>query len=203
MSGIEFDVMLRAQELRLQSKLDHVDKNNELRVKAQSVTFNGGLKELKAVAREHHVLFIQDVKTIREDVNRKIEELQSGMEKEIKDLTHNYCSILTKVDIIIGAVTKIAECYNSMLPKIDAKYEIDLKNFGKIDSLLVELKEMVSNPSSSYLFTPEFLTQKFRLLESTIHLELAPLSKLLNLLRTDAPPVATGVQGGERKNVVL
>lgn len=49
-----------------------MDKNNELRVNAQSDTFNGELKELKIVAKEQHVLFVQDVKTVREGFNRKL-----------------------------------------------------------------------------------------------------------------------------------
>lgn len=39
------------------------------------------------------------------------------------------------------------------------------------------------------------------MLESTIHSEVALLSKLLNLLAIDAPAVVTGVKGGERKVV--
>ncbi|CAI9263344.1 unnamed protein product [Lactuca saligna] len=61
-SGIEVDVMLKAQEHRLQNKLDQMNKCNKLRVKAQSDSFNGELKELKAVAKERHALFVQDVK---------------------------------------------------------------------------------------------------------------------------------------------
>ena len=44
--GIEVDVMLKAQELQLQHTLDVFDKNNELRVKSQSDTFNHEIKEL-------------------------------------------------------------------------------------------------------------------------------------------------------------
>ncbi|CAI9275829.1 unnamed protein product [Lactuca saligna] len=87
--------------------------------------------------------------------------------------THSF--LLTKVDIVYDGVTYIDEYYNSMLPKIDEKAEVDLKNFGKIHSLLVELKEMVLKSSSPSLFTTEFLTQKFHLLESTIHSKLAPM----------------------------
>ncbi|CAI9262248.1 unnamed protein product [Lactuca saligna] len=41
--GIKVDVMLQAQEHRIQDKIDQIDKNNELRVKAQSENFNGAL----------------------------------------------------------------------------------------------------------------------------------------------------------------
>lgn len=76
-------------------------------------------------------------------------------------MTNNYSSILEKVDMIAGVVTKIVECYNSMLPKMDAQVESESKQFEKIDTLLVELKEMVSKSSTSSLFTTEFLTKKF------------------------------------------
>ncbi|CAI9261764.1 unnamed protein product [Lactuca saligna] len=82
-SGIEVDVMLMAQELRLQHKLDTLDKHDELHIKAQSDTFNNEITELRMVAKERHVLFVKDVKTIREDVNRKLEELKFDVAKEI------------------------------------------------------------------------------------------------------------------------
>ncbi|CAI9283082.1 unnamed protein product [Lactuca saligna] len=134
------------------------DMNNELRVKAQSETFNGELKDLKEVSRKRHVLFVQDVKNVLEDVNRKIKELHSNVAKELQEVINNYSSVLEKVDIIAEAVTKIAQCYYSMLPKMDAQAEYELKQCGKIDLLLVELKAMVSKSSSPSLFTPEFLT---------------------------------------------
>lgn len=56
--------------------LDQMDKNNELRVKFQSDSFTHEVKDLRAVAKEHHWLFVQDVKWIQEDVNLKIKELQ-------------------------------------------------------------------------------------------------------------------------------
>ncbi|CAI9280663.1 unnamed protein product [Lactuca saligna] len=48
---IEVDVMLKAQEHRLRNELEILDRNNENRVKAQSLTLNHELKELKYGAR--------------------------------------------------------------------------------------------------------------------------------------------------------
>ena len=165
-SDIEVDVMLKAQELRLLNKIDQSDKTNDLRVKAQSETFNGALEELQTVSKKRHVLFVQDVKTVQEDVNRKLEELKVDMEKEINELSTNYCSLLSKVDIVAAVVTKVVECYQSLIPKIDDKATGDITCFGKLDAMLSELKEMVSKSGSSSLLTPEFLTQKFRLFET-------------------------------------
>lgn len=44
-------------------------------MKNQLSTFSFNLKDLKDVAKEHHILFIQDAKKVREDVNLKIQEL--------------------------------------------------------------------------------------------------------------------------------
>ncbi|CAI9300263.1 unnamed protein product [Lactuca saligna] len=154
------------EELRLQHKLDVIDKNNELRVKAQSDTFNSEIKEVILVAKEQHVLFVKDVQTVREDVNRKLEELKVDMEKEINELSTNYYSLLSKVDIVAADVTKVVECYQSLIPKIEDKAVGDNTSFGKLDAMLSELKEMVSKYGSSSLLTLEFLTQKFCLFET-------------------------------------
>ena len=63
-------------------------------------------------------------------------------------MKYNYSSVIEKVDIIVEVVTKITQCYNSMILKMDAQAESESKQFGKIDSLLVELKAMVLKSSS-------------------------------------------------------
>ncbi|CAI9270782.1 unnamed protein product [Lactuca saligna] len=103
--------MLKSQELQLQHKLDVMSKNNELQVKAQSGTFNSEIKELRMVLKERHGLFIQDVKTIREGVNSKLEEFKVDVAKEIKELNTIYSSLLSNVDIVAGAVTQVVEWY--------------------------------------------------------------------------------------------
>lgn len=54
-TGIEVDVMLKAQELRMKTMLDQMDKNNELRVKFQSDSFNHDVKDIRVVAKERHL----------------------------------------------------------------------------------------------------------------------------------------------------
>lgn len=68
------------------------------------------------VAKERHVLFVKDVKTMREDVNRKIKELKVEVSKEIHELSTIYSSLHSKVDTIDGVVTKIDECYQTLIP---------------------------------------------------------------------------------------
>lgn len=57
-SGIEVDKMLKAQEHRVQKKLDQIDKNNAFRVKVKFEPFNGELKALKTIAKERYVIYV-------------------------------------------------------------------------------------------------------------------------------------------------
>ncbi|CAI9298986.1 unnamed protein product [Lactuca saligna] len=149
--------------------------------------------------KERHVLFVKDVKTVREDVNRKLEDLKVNVAKGINELNITYSSLLSKVDIIVEALTKVVQWYQSLLPKFDGKATVGLNNCGKIDTLLRELNELISKYSSFSLLTPEFLTQKFCVFETTIQQDLAPLSHLISLLLTNTPHVVIGVHGGERR----
>lgn len=92
---------------------------------------------MKFVARERHVLFVNDVKTVRENVNLKNEELREEMAKKIVALNHNYSSLHTKIDIIVFAVTKFVEWYNSLLPKVDKMATDEIISFGNIEKVLV------------------------------------------------------------------
>lgn len=77
----------------------------------------------------------------------------------------------------------------------------EVQSFSEINKLLTKLNELVSNLISSALIILEFLSQKFQLFENVFQKELAPLSKLISFLPTNAPTVITGVQGGEKKSV--
>ncbi|CAI9285209.1 unnamed protein product [Lactuca saligna] len=113
-SKIEVDVMLKAQELRLRDELEILDRNNEKHVKAQSSSFDQELKELKVVPKEKHILFVQDVKKVREDVNLKLEELRVDIAKEVAAISHDYSIIPKNVDIIADAVTDVIGSSSSL-----------------------------------------------------------------------------------------
>ncbi|CAI9262168.1 unnamed protein product [Lactuca saligna] len=68
-SGIEVDVMLKVQELRLRDELEIIDRNNDKRVKDQSSSFD---QELRVVEKEKHLLYVQSIKKVQEDVNLKL-----------------------------------------------------------------------------------------------------------------------------------
>ncbi|CAH1413125.1 unnamed protein product [Lactuca virosa] len=67
--------MVRDSEIRLLERIDHNDQNDELRVNSLNSMFKEEVKEFKNVVKERHVLFVQDVKKVREDVNLQIQEL--------------------------------------------------------------------------------------------------------------------------------
>lgn len=60
-SGIEVDVMLNVQEMKLCEVIEEINRNNEKRVKAQSSSFDGEIINLQSIARERNVLFVKDV----------------------------------------------------------------------------------------------------------------------------------------------
>lgn len=124
--------MLKAQEHRLQNELEILDRNNENHIKAQSSALHHELKELKSITWERHILYVQDVNKVREDVNLKIEELQVDMANEVVDLSHDYSTLHTKVDIIADAITNVVKWYQYLIPKIDKNAELDVQSFGKL-----------------------------------------------------------------------
>ncbi|CAI9263591.1 unnamed protein product [Lactuca saligna] len=110
--------MLKDSKSRILEKVDLCDQNNELRVNSQKSTFEGDLKALKMATKERHVLFIQDVKKVHEDVNFKIQELRQNMDKEIACVRTKYASLIQKVEIICDVVTKFAKLYESLSPQV-------------------------------------------------------------------------------------
>ncbi|CAI9302133.1 unnamed protein product [Lactuca saligna] len=168
-----------------------------------SLKVDDALKELKLVAKERHVLFVQDVKKVREDVNYILQELRQDMEKEIAIVRTDFASLNQKVEIICDAVTKFVKLYESLSPQIAQLSTTENKNFMEAFTMLKELKTLFSTPASSSLLSSEDLIQKFSKLEALLLQQLAPLSRISNLLPTmDAPPASTGVQGEKGKSKV-
>lgn len=88
-------------------------------MKTQSSTFNSYLLDLKAAERERHILFIQDVKKVREDVNLKIQELRDDMVKEVEVVHHDYAYLHQKVDLLADVVKKFDKLYEDLNPKVE------------------------------------------------------------------------------------
>ncbi|KAL7592159.1 hypothetical protein Lser_V15G33908 [Lactuca serriola] len=73
------------------------------------------------------------------------------------------------------------------------------KNFMEVFTLLTELKALSSKPTSISQLSSEDLIKKFSQFKALLLQQLAPLSHISSLLpTTNAPPVSTGMQGGER-----
>ncbi|CAI9280861.1 unnamed protein product [Lactuca saligna] len=136
--------MIKYSESRLLEKIDICDHSNEMRVNSQKSTFEGDLKELKLVAKEYHVLFVQDVKKVRKDVNFKPQELRQDVEKEIAVVHTKFASLQQKVDIICDAFIKFSKLYESLSAQIAQLSTTENKNFYEVFTLLA-----LSSPLSS------------------------------------------------------
>ncbi|CAI9285071.1 unnamed protein product [Lactuca saligna] len=191
--------MLKDSECRIIEKLDHNDQNSELQVNSLDTKFFGTVKDLQAVAKERHTLFVLDVKKVREDVNFKLQELREEMTKEVTVVQKDYASLHQKFDIIANVVTKFVPLYEAMTPQLSNLSTQETKNLTELSSQLTELKGLIMKSRSSSFITPKFFSQKFTHFEAILQKQLAHLSKISTLLPMDAPPVFTGVQGGERK----
>ncbi|CAI9263005.1 unnamed protein product [Lactuca saligna] len=71
--------MIRDAEGRLLEKVDSIDQLNDLCTTSQHQDFLHEVKYLKLITKERHVLFVQEVKKVREDVNLQIHELREDM----------------------------------------------------------------------------------------------------------------------------
>ncbi|CAI9269825.1 unnamed protein product [Lactuca saligna] len=110
--------MLKSSETVLMEKVDYSDQTTELHLKNQRSDFLGEVKDLRSVEKERHVLFFQEVKKVREDMNSKIQQLHEEMNKEIISVQHDYASLHQKVDMICDAVTKFVKMYEGLGPQI-------------------------------------------------------------------------------------
>ena len=139
--------MIKATEKRITAKVNDSYKNNELHIQAQGKSFDEAVKELKNVTKERHVLFVQDVKKVREDVNFKIEELKKEIAKELQDINSQNLDVQKRVDILAEALTKLTVDYKPSAHLIEAKHQDNKEQFSKLIQLVTELKICVSQPS--------------------------------------------------------
>ncbi|CAI9263780.1 unnamed protein product [Lactuca saligna] len=107
--------LIRDSKSRILEKIDQSDSSTENRIKFLRTDFLKEVKDLKMVTKERHVLFVQEVKKVREDVNMQIRELREEMTKEVQTLNQGYDSAHQKIDIICDA---IVQCVKSLLTSI-------------------------------------------------------------------------------------
>lgn len=71
------------------------------------------MTKIRDVAKERHVLFIEEVKSVDESIKLKMEDLKFKMSKEVEKIELN-CSILhRKVDVLAETIKKLVG-YNSL-----------------------------------------------------------------------------------------
>ncbi|CAI9290737.1 unnamed protein product [Lactuca saligna] len=88
---MEVGVLLKSQEDRLKAAMEQIESNPEESVKHHVETFQNEFKVLHEVAKERHVLFVEEVKQVQEYVNLKVESLNSKMSKEVTKFERVSC----------------------------------------------------------------------------------------------------------------
>ncbi|CAI9303293.1 unnamed protein product [Lactuca saligna] len=104
-------VLIRDSESHILEKTDQNDSSTENRINSLRSDFLKEVKDLKTVTKEHHVLFVQEVKKVREDVNMQICELRETMTKEVQHILQGYESAHQKIDIICDAVVQCVKMF--------------------------------------------------------------------------------------------
>lgn len=59
--GIEVYVLLQAQEHRLKMVVEQIESKHEARLKRQAENFQSEVKDLRSIAKECHILFVEEV----------------------------------------------------------------------------------------------------------------------------------------------
>lgn len=113
-------------------------------MKNQAQNFEYEIKKLRDAAKEHHKIFVHQVKMLEESVNLKVVGLKFEMMKKVEKIEKNYSIIHGKVDVIVDVIAKLVEFNNSYSTKFDAKTEQDTKVFEKLEEFLSNLKESLS-----------------------------------------------------------
>ena len=109
---------------------------------------------MKTVTKERHVLFVQDVKKVREDVNVKVEELKKEIAKDLQDINSQHLEVQKKVDVVATDLNKILTDSQSPAPILEANPKENKEQFDKLIQLVTELKTLVSQTSHQTILTP-------------------------------------------------
>ncbi|CAI9304188.1 unnamed protein product [Lactuca saligna] len=133
--------------------MDQIKSQHEARLKRHADNFQYVVKDLREVAKEFHILFVEEVQKVEKVVKLQTEAIKIDMSNEIAKLDQNYSTLHYKVDVIVDVVTKDVEFYNCLNIEVDSKTAYDSKVFAKLEEFLGSLKESLSkinvSPSSS------------------------------------------------------
>ncbi|CAI9261907.1 unnamed protein product [Lactuca saligna] len=123
--------LIRDSESRILEKTDQNDSSTENRINSLRSDFLKEVKDLKTVTKERHVLFVQEVKKVREDVNMQIRELRETMTKEVQHIQQGYESAHQKIDIICDAVVQCVQMFEQINPQMISLSATEEQHFGE------------------------------------------------------------------------
>ncbi|CAI9285759.1 unnamed protein product [Lactuca saligna] len=146
--------------------------------------------------KEHHELFVEQVKTMKEFVDLKMAALKSEMDIEAEKIEKIYSIIHGKVDVIV----KHVEYNTSYLTRLHAKTEKNSQVSEKLEEFLSSIKESISKASLSNQssVSQESFSQLISSIETHLKVKLAPILELVHVLPTNVPPAKQVSQGGEK-----
>ncbi|CAI9303307.1 unnamed protein product [Lactuca saligna] len=76
--------------------MEQIEGKNKEKLKRPYDSFIDVVKEIKSVAKERHIVFVEVVKKVKEDVNSKIKLIRVDMTHEVWKLDHDYSNLTTK-----------------------------------------------------------------------------------------------------------
>ncbi|CAI9302352.1 unnamed protein product [Lactuca saligna] len=164
---------------------------------------------------DHMIMTIKQYKILNQKLNSIIQsQADLGGGSSISSLEVDSMLKVCESRIITKVSGMLKASETVLMEKVDYSdqtTELCLKNqrsdfLGEVKEgvmkLLQELKEISTKLASSPLITSEFFSQKVVQFEAILNKQLAPPFRIFSLLPTTiAPPVFTGVQGGERKSI--
>ncbi|CAI9301956.1 unnamed protein product [Lactuca saligna] len=158
MSGKQFKILNNKLNSLLQIQADTGGRHSKW-------TYNNIQHEItkfRDVAKEHHILFVEEVQ-------------KSSW----------------KVYVVVETIKKLAEYNNSFTTKVDVKNEFDSKVLLKLDEVLGNLKESMSklDLSQQSTISMESISKMISSLEKSLKINLALILQLMSFLPTNCPPV--------------
>ncbi|CAH1442098.1 unnamed protein product [Lactuca virosa] len=99
--------------------IEDVAKKHEERLAIQSRNFESEINKLREVAKERNELFEKRVSEMKASFKLKINELQTLMLKEVKNIVDNYKFFDEKGYVVVGATIRLVE--------LNKDYSKDLK----------------------------------------------------------------------------
>ncbi|CAH1440244.1 unnamed protein product [Lactuca virosa] len=132
------------QENHLRSLVESIEKQQVERPEVHAKCFEYDIQKPRDVAKEHHDLFVEKLKTMKESVDLKMAELKSEMAKEVDKIEKIYFVLHGKVDVATDPIVKLLDYNTTYSTNLDVKSDQDSKVFAKLEEFFSSIKESVS-----------------------------------------------------------